>query len=68
MSNSLFNIYGAPQNDGITQMINQINSFKNNFKGDPKAEVERMMKSGQITQEQFNQYAQIANKFAPYIK
>lgn len=68
MSNSLFNAYGAPQNNGIAQMINQINNFKNNFKGNPRAEVERMMQSGQLSQEQFNQYAQVANELVKYIK
>lgn len=68
MSNSLFNAYGAPQNNGIAQMINQINNFKSNFKGNPRAEVERMMQSGQLSQEQFNQYAQVASELVKYIK
>ena len=66
MSNSLFNTFGAP--NGMSQIINQINDFKNNFKGDPKAEVERMMQSGQLSQDQFNQYAQMANEIYRYIK
>lgn len=67
MSNSLFNAFGAQQGN-ISQIVAQINEFKSNFKGDPKAEVEKMMQNGQLTQEQFNQYAQIANQFSKFIK
>lgn len=66
MSNSLFNAYGG--NNGISQMINQVNSFRNTFKGDPKAEVQKLMQSGQLSQEQFNQYAQMANELIKYIR
>lgn len=66
MSNSLFDSYGKQNN--ISQMVNDFNNFKNSFKGDPKAEVERMMRTGQLSQEQFNQYAQMANELSKYIK
>ena len=42
MSNPLFNALGGemPQGNGPMQMIQQFMQFKQNFKGDPKAEVE----------------------------
>jgi major membrane immunogen (membrane-anchored lipoprotein) len=52
----------------ISQIVNDFNNFKNNFKGDPKAEVEKMMRSGQLSQEQFNQYAQMATELSKYIR
>ena len=66
MPNPLYNQYG-PQN-GISKMINEINNFKNNFHGDPRAEVEKMMQNGQLSQADFNQYAQMANELCKYIK
>ena len=66
MNNSLFNSFGMHNN--ISQIVNDFNNFKNNFKGDPKAEVEKMMRSGQLSQEQFNQYAQMANELSKYIR
>lgn len=66
MNNSLYNSFGMQNN--ISQIVNDFNNFKNNFKGDPKAEVEKMMRSGQLSQEQFNQYAQMANELAKYIR
>ncbi len=66
MSNSLYNAFGPKNN--VNQLINEINNFKNNFKGDPRAEVEKMLNSGQLSQAQFNQYAQLANELSKYIK
>lgn len=66
MNNSLYNSFGAQNN--ISQIVNDFNNFKNNFKGDPRAEVEKMMRSGQLSQEQFNQYAQMANELSKYIR
>lgn len=66
MNNSLYNSYGMQNN--ISQIVNDFNNFKNSFKGDPRAEVEKMMRSGQLSQEQFNQYAQMANELSKYIR
>ena len=62
MPNSLYNAFGPKNN--VNQLINEINNFKNNFKGDPKAEVEKLMQSGKLSQAQFNEYAQIANELS----
>ena len=45
MSNPLFNALGGgmPQGNGPMQMIQQFMQFKQNFKGDPKEEVEKML-------------------------
>lgn len=47
-----------PQNGG--NLFQQFMQFKNSFKGDPKATVEGLLKSGQMTQEQFNSLQQMA--------
>jgi hypothetical protein len=62
MSNPLFNALGGgmPQGNGPMQMIQQFMQFKQNFKGDPKAEVEKMLQSGRISQQQLNQVQQMA--------
>ena len=56
MSNPLFNTLGGgmPQGNGPMHMIQQFMQFKQNFKGDPKAEVEKMLQSGRISQQQLN--------------
>ena len=59
MANPLFNGFG---NNPIMQIMKDIQDFQRTFKGDPKAEVERMMKDGRLTQEKFNELSQIANQ------
>ena len=70
MSNPLFNALGGgmPQGNGPTQMIQQFMQFKQNFKGDPKAEVEKMLQSGRISQQQLNQVQQMAGQFQNLLK
>ena len=70
MSNPLFNALGGgmPQGNGSMQMIQQFMQFKQNFKGDPKAEVEKMLQSGRISQQQLNQVQQMAGQFQNLLK
>lgn len=56
MANPL--IPGNPQNGG--NLLQQFLAFKNSFKGDPKATVEGLLKSGQMSQEQFNKLQSMA--------
>jgi hypothetical protein len=45
------------------QMIQKFMEFKNNFKGNPQEEVQKMLQSGQITQRQLDQAQQMARQF-----
>ena len=70
MSHPLFNALGGgmPQGNWPMQMIQQFMQFKQNFKGDPKAEVEKMLQSGKISQQQLNQVQQMAGQFQHMLK
>ena len=70
MSNPLFNALGGgmPQGNGPMQMVQQFMQFKQNFKGDPKAEVQKMLQSGKISQQQLNQVQQMAGQFQNLLK
>ena len=70
MSNPLFNALGGriPQGNGPMQMIQQFMQFKQNFKGDPKAEVQKMLQSGKISQQQLNQAQGVAHQFQGLLK
>lgn len=70
MPNPLFNALGGgrvPQMPGqmgqFQRMMQQFQQFKANFNGDPKAEVEKMMQSGKLTQQQLNQLQAVARQF-----
>lgn len=45
------------------QMMNQFQQFKQTFQGDPKAEVEKLLQSGKMSQQQLNQLQQMAKMF-----
>ena len=44
-------------------MIQQFMQFRNNFRGDPRQQIQMMINSGQISQEQYNQAVQQAQQF-----
>ena len=70
MSNPLFNALGGgmQQGNGPMQMIQQFMQVKQNFKGDPKEEVQKMLQSGKISQQQLNQVQQMAGQFQHMLK
>lgn len=65
--NPLFNALGGGQMPGpigqFQNMIQQFRQFQQSFKGDPKAEVEKLVQSGKISQQQLNQLQQAASQF-----
>ena len=68
MANSLFNQFGnRPQNNPIEQIAQQAREFKKQFNGNPRQQVEQLLASGRMTQQQFNQYSQIAQQVAQFM-
>lgn len=63
MANPLFNTFG--NNNQFGNLIKQAQEFKKQFANiNPRAEVERLLQSGAMSQSQFNQYSQIAQQVA----
>lgn len=63
MSNPLYNNFG--NNNQFGDLIKQAQEFKKQFTNiNPRAEVERLLKSGEMSQSQFNEYSQIAQQVA----
>lgn len=61
MNNPFFGALGGW--NGFMQMMQQFQQFKANFHGDPKAEVEKLLQSGKLSQAQLNQLQQMAKQF-----
>lgn len=61
MNNPFFGALGG--GNGFIQMMQQFQQFKANFHGDPKAEVEKLLQSGKLNQQQLNQLQQMAKQF-----
>lgn len=44
------------------QMLQRFMQFRQNFQGDPRAQIQQMLNSGQISQAQYNQAVQMAQQ------
>ena len=61
MSNPLYESFGL-QETPVYQIIKQAKELKKNLSVNPRDEVQRLLNSGQMSQQQFNQYSQIAQQ------
>ena len=73
MSNPLFNVLsgGMPAMSGpmgqFGQLMQQFQRFRANFQGDPKAEVQKLLLSGKMSQNQLNQLQAMAKQFQQFL-
>lgn len=65
MNNPFFGALGG--GNDFMQMMQQFQQFKANFHGDPKAEVEKLLQSGKLSQAQLNQLQQMAKQFQQFL-
>lgn len=67
MNNPFFNALGGGQMPGpmgeLMQLKQKFQQFQNSFQGDPKAEVEKLLKSGAMSQQELNQIQTMAKQF-----
>lgn len=62
MSNPIFNQFGNNNQLGnMNNIVRQFQAFKQNFHGDPQFQVQQLLNSGRISQEQYNKAVQMAN-------
>ena len=62
--NPLFNILngGMQPPNPMINMMTQLNQFRQTFQGNPKQQVQQLLNSGRMSQEQFNQLSQMATQ------
>lgn len=67
MANPLYNALGGGKMPGpmgkFGQMLQQFQQFRQSFQGDPKAEVQKLLQSGKMSQQQLNQLQMMAQQF-----
>lgn len=72
MPNPLFNALGGGKMPGpmgqFGQMMQQFQQFRQSFQGDPKAEVQKLLQSGKMSQQQLNQLQAMAQQFQQFLK
>lgn len=65
MSNPLFSMFGGMNqmpNNNMMNLLQQFMQFRQNFNGDPKQQVQNLLNSGKVTQEQYNRAVQMAQQ------
>ena len=79
MPNPLFNAFNGSRtqnpipngNNKMANMMNFMNQFKqfrNNFKGSPQQQVQNLLASGQMSQEQYEQLSNMAAEFKDMLR
>ena len=74
MANPFFNRFGNNQapNSGpfgnVTNLMSRFNEFKASFQGNPQEQVQQLLNSGKMSQEQFNQLSNLAKQFQSMMK
>ena len=58
MSNPLYGMMNGQQNN----VIQRFQQFQRLFKGDPKQQVQQLLNSGRVSQDQYNKAVQMANQ------
>lgn len=68
MANPLFNMLGGNQLPGnLGALLSQFNQFKSSFQGDPRQQVQNLLNSGKMSQQQFNQLQAMATQLKQFI-
>lgn len=62
MANNLFNALNGQQMNPMAQLVADAKRLQQTMTGNPKQMVEELMRSGKMSQSQFDNYAQIANQ------
>lgn len=58
VSNPLYGMMNGQQNN----VIQRFQQFQKMFKGDPRQQVQELLNSGRVSQEQYNKAVQMANQ------
>lgn len=70
MVNPFFDAFGGGNTPvgRFQQMMQQFNQFRSSFQEDPKSEVEKLLQSGRMNQQQLNQLQEMAKQFQGLLK
>ena len=69
MSSPIFNAMGNKMPGGnIGNMLQAFKQFQANFRGDPRQQVQQLLNSGQMSQDQYNQLSQMAQQMMNMFK
>lgn len=66
---SMFDQLGtAPQGNNMMQTIQRLQQFRNGFHGNAQEQVQQLLKSGKVSQAQYNQAVRMANALQNFMR
>ena len=60
--------YNALGNQGMPDVVRRFQQFRQSFTGDARAQIQQMLNSRQITQNQYNRAAQLARQLQSMLR
>lgn len=66
MPTSIFN--DLNRGNGMLQMVQQFRQFQQNFRGDPRQQIQQLLNSGRVSQDQYNRAVQMAQQLQMLLK
>ena len=58
----------ALPNNNMMNLVQQFQQFRNTFRGNPQAQVQQMLQSGRISQDDYNRAVQMAQQIQGLLK
>lgn len=68
MPSPLFNLLGNQMPENVANMMQQFEQFRSTFQGDPRQQVQQLLSTGRMTQDQFNRFSQMASELQKYMR
>ena len=69
MNNPLFGMLGGMQQNGMNNgLLQRFQQFQQQFRGDPRQQIQQMLNSGKISQDDYNRAVQMANQLQKMLK
>ena len=67
MANSVFGLLGGSSKlpgpfGNMQELLGKLNQFKDSIQGDPQQQVQQLLNSGRMTQNQYNQLSKMATQ------
>lgn len=62
MANPLYNMMGNA-NNLPNNLLTKFNQFRQNFKGDPRQQIQELLNSGKVSQQQYDKAVRMAQQF-----
>lgn len=66
--NNLFNALGNRPTNNMQNLLQQFQQFKQTLTGNPQQQVQQLLNSGKVSQEQYNQAVQMAQQLQQLLK